>query len=170
MVGPRHTDALDLTLLDHGILLMPRNAPHGLTMGHLAQQFGTEASVITYRLKRMEGRGLATCERNRDDHRLVAASITAAGDSMCDAAGPLHVASVRNHFMDHVPRSGPPVIADVFAGVYAAQQQPWYSTVQDASAVPHGSFGQCFDTVRRIRRPSPSAVSIGASPTNPTDS
>jgi hypothetical protein len=40
-------DAFDVTLLDHGILLMLRNSPEGLTMGHLASQFGTEASVIT---------------------------------------------------------------------------------------------------------------------------
>ena len=117
-------EAFDLTLLDHGILLMLRSAPNGLTMGHLAQQFGTEASVITYRIKRMEDRGLATRERNRDDGRLVAAGITSAGESICDAAGPVHVASVRKHFMDHVPRPALPVIANVFGGLYAAQHQP----------------------------------------------
>lgn len=115
--------ALDLTLLDHGILLMLRNAPDGLTMGHLAQQFGTEASVITYRIERMEGRGLATRQRNRDDRRLVAATITSEGESICDAAGPVHVASVRKHFMDHVPRPALPVIAEVFGGLYAIQRQ-----------------------------------------------
>ena len=117
-------EAMDLTLLDHGILLMLRNAPDGLTMGHLAQQFGTEASVITYRIERMEGRGLATRQRNRDDRRLVAATITSEGESICDAAGPVHVASVRKHFMDHVPRSALPVIAEVFGGLYAMQHQP----------------------------------------------
>lgn len=114
-------EAVDLTLLDHGILLMLRNTPAGLTMGHLAQQFGTEASVITYRIQRMEHRGLAARHRNRDDRRLVAATITAAGESMCDAAGPVHVASVRRHFMDHVPRSALPVMADVFSDIYTAQ-------------------------------------------------
>ena len=116
-------ESLDLTLLDHGILLMLRNAPDGLTMGHLALQFGTEASVITYRIQRMERRGLAIRHRNRGDRRLVAAHITAAGESMCDAAGPIHVASVRRHFMDHVPRSALPVIAKVFSGIYTAQQE-----------------------------------------------
>lgn len=116
-------EALDLTLLDHGILLMLRNTPQGLTMGHLAAQFGTEASVITYRIERMEGRGLAVRHRNRGDRRLVAVNITPAGESMCDAAGPVHVASVRRHFMDHVPRSALPVIAKVFSGIYTAQQQ-----------------------------------------------
>ena len=31
--------AFDVTLLDHGILLMLRNSPAGLTMGQLANQF-----------------------------------------------------------------------------------------------------------------------------------
>ena len=116
-------EALDLTLLDHGILLMLRSAPDGLTMSHLAQQFGTEASVITYRLERMERRGLAVRRRNRGDRRLVAATITPAGESMCDAAGPVHVESVRRHFMDHVPRSSLPIFAEVFTAIYAAQQE-----------------------------------------------
>lgn len=116
-------ESLDLTLLDHGILLMLRDTPAGLTMGHLAQQFGTEASVITYRIQRMERRGLATRHRNRGDRRLVAAQITAAGESMCVAAGPVHVASVRRHFMGHVPRSALPVMAKVFSGLYRAQHE-----------------------------------------------
>ncbi len=116
-------EAVDLTLLDHGILLMLRNTPEGLTMGHLAQQFGTEASVVTYRIQRMESRGLAVRHRNRSDRRLVTVNITAAGESMCDAAGPVHVASVRRPFMDHVPRSALPVIGKVFSGIYTAQQE-----------------------------------------------
>ncbi len=116
-------EALDLTLLDHGILLMLRNTPAGLTMGHLADQFGTKASVITYRIERMEHRGLAVRHRNRGDRRLVAATITAAGESMCDAAGPVHVASVRRHFMDHTPRSALQVVANLFEGIYEAQRK-----------------------------------------------
>jgi DNA-binding MarR family transcriptional regulator len=116
-------EALDITLLDHGILLMLRNTQVGLTMGHLAQQFGTEASVITYRIERMERRGLATRERNRGDRRMVAATITSAGESICDDAGPVHVASVRRHFMDYVPRSALPVIANLFNDLYSTQHE-----------------------------------------------
>ena len=60
-------DAFDVTLLDHGILLMLRNSPEGLTMGYLAGQFGTEASVITYRVQRLEKKGLAQRRRRDDD-------------------------------------------------------------------------------------------------------
>ena len=59
--------AFDVTLLDHGILLMLRNTPDGLTMGHLAGQFGTEASVITYRVNRLEERG--ACEARPARHQ-----------------------------------------------------------------------------------------------------
>ena len=102
---------------------MLRNTPAGLTMGHLADQFGTKASVITYRVERMENRGLAARHRNRGDRRLVAATITAAGESMCDTAGPIHVASVRRHFMDHTPRSALPVLAKLFGSIYEAQHK-----------------------------------------------
>lgn len=97
--------------------------PDGGPSPGLAQQFGTVASVITYRIERMERRGLAIRHRNRGDRRLVPANITAAGESMCDAAGPVHVASVRRHFMEHVPRSALPVMAKTFSGLYSAQHE-----------------------------------------------
>jgi hypothetical protein len=74
-------DAFDVTLLGHGILLMLRNNSEGLTMGHRASQFGTEASVITK-----------------------------AGERLCDRMGPVHVESVRANFLDHVPRKDLPAL------------------------------------------------------------
>ncbi|MGD9956667.1 MAG: MarR family winged helix-turn-helix transcriptional regulator [Candidatus Nanopelagicales bacterium] len=115
--------AFDVTLLDHGILLMLRNTPGGLTMGHLAGQFGTEASVITYRVNRLEERGLARRARRETNRREVLARITPAGERLCDAMGPVHAASVRRHFLDHVPRGDLPAIADAFAHLYAAQRE-----------------------------------------------
>lgn len=112
----------DVTLLDHGILLMLRNTPDGLTMGHLAAQFGTEASVITYRVNRLQERGLATRARRETDRREVLARITAAGEDLCDRMGPVHARSVRHHFLDHVPRDDLPAIADAFTHLYRAQR------------------------------------------------
>ena len=114
-------DAFDVTLLDHGILLMLRSSAHGLTMGHLAGQFGTEASVITYRIGRLENRGLVTRQRRDDDRRLVHAVITRSGVKLCDQMGPVHVESVRAHFFDHVPRKDLRAIGDAFDHLYAAQ-------------------------------------------------
>lgn len=42
-------------------------------MGHLASQFGTEASVITYRINRMERRGLVLRTRRESNRREVLA-------------------------------------------------------------------------------------------------
>ena len=98
-------DAFDVTLLDHGILLMLRNSPDGLTMGHLAGQFGTEASVITYRVQRLEKKGLVERRRRDDDRRLVHAVITKAGEKLC------------------VPRKDLPAVGDAFDHLYAAQHR-----------------------------------------------
>jgi len=113
---------LGITLLDHGILLMLRAAEaKRLTMGHLAEQFGVEPSVITYRVQRMEPRRLARRERDSGDRRQVWAFITASGERLCDAAGYVHVPSVRRHFLDHVPRETLPAITRAFEGLYSSQ-------------------------------------------------
>ncbi|MCX6430319.1 MAG: MarR family transcriptional regulator [Actinobacteria bacterium] len=114
--------SFDVTLLDHGILLMLQNSPNGLTMGHLADQFGTEASVITYRLTRLEERGFAQRARSQEDSREVHARITSAGVALCDQMGPVHITSVRKNFIDHVPRRDLPAIADAFEKLYGAQR------------------------------------------------
>ena len=90
-------------------------------MGHLAGQFGTEASVITYRVQRLERGGLATRQRHAADRRLVHAVLTTAGQELCDQMGPVHVASVRSHFFDHVPRADLAAVGDAFAHLYTAQ-------------------------------------------------
>lgn len=115
--------SFDVTLLDHGILLMIRNSPSGLTMGHLADQFGTEASVITYRLIRLEERGFARRTRSEKDSREVHARITPAGEELCDQMGSVHISSVRKHFIDHVPRKDLPALTDAFEKLYAAQRR-----------------------------------------------
>ena len=114
--------AFDVTLLDHGILLMLRNAAEGLTMGHLAGQFGTEASVITYRVNRLEERALVTRSRRETNRREVLARITKAGQRLCDRMGPVHATSVRQHFLDHVPRRDLSALADAFQHLYNAQR------------------------------------------------
>jgi len=115
--------AFDVTLLDHGILLMLRNTSEGLTMGHLAAQFGVEASVITYRVNRLEERALVTRARRETNRREVLARITTAGRRLCDRMGPVHATSVRQHFLDHVPRRDLPALADAFRHLYNAQRE-----------------------------------------------
>jgi len=120
--------AFDVTLLDHGILLMLQNTKSGLTMGHLANQFGTEASVITYRIARLSDRGWVKRVRSDTDRREVLAVITRQGEKLCDRMGPVHVESVRRHYLDHVPRRDLSALADAFAHLYAAQRSAEGST------------------------------------------
>ena len=115
-------EAFDVTLLDHGVLLMLRASPDGLTMGHLAGQFGVEASVITYRVQRLEGRKLVERVCRDEDRRLIRAAITPAGAQLCDQMGPVHVASVRARFLNHVPRQDLSALADAFSRLHAAQR------------------------------------------------
>ena len=115
--------AFDVTLLDHGILLMLRNTPDGLTMGHLAGQFGTEPSVITYRVNRLEERRLAKRTRRETNRREVLAHITKPGERLCDRMGSVHAASVRRHFLDHVPRRDLTPLKDAFGHLYEAQRR-----------------------------------------------
>jgi len=114
--------AFDITLLDHGILLMLRHTRAGLTMGHLADQFGTEASVITYRIGRLAERDFVTKRRNTADGREVLAVITRKGEKLCDKMGPVHVDSVRRHYLDHIPRRDLSALADAFEHLYSAQR------------------------------------------------
>jgi hypothetical protein len=37
--------------------------------------------------------------------------------------GPVHAASVRRHFLDHVPRRDLTALADAFAHLYSAQRE-----------------------------------------------
>lgn len=134
-------EAFDVTLLDHGILLMLRSSgPDGLAMGHLASQFGTEASVITYRIQRLETRGLVARHKRPDDRRLVHAALTRTGEELCDQMGPVHVASVRTHFFDHVPRADLPAVGDAFSHLYAAQhaETPRQASPQPGHSSPAG--------------------------------
>ena len=91
-------------------------------MGHLAGQFGTEASVITYRVNRLEERGLARRKRRETNRREVVARITRAGERLCDQMGPVHAASARQHFLDHIPRRDLAALADAFSHLYTAQR------------------------------------------------
>ncbi len=83
---------------------MLRHSGAGLTMGHLADQFGTQASVITYRLDRLEKRGLAKRSRGEKDFVRYMPESLPWGGAVRSLLGPVHITSVRKHFIDHVPR------------------------------------------------------------------
>ncbi|WP_198675907.1 MarR family winged helix-turn-helix transcriptional regulator [Kribbella monticola] len=61
-----------------------------------------EKSRLSQHLSRMEKRGLVARERCLTDQRGAIIVITPQGRALIEAAAPLHVAEVRNTFIDHV--------------------------------------------------------------------
>lgn len=64
-----------------------------------------EKSRLSQHLGRMERRGLVTRERCHTDQRGAVVVITPKGDELIRAAAPLHVADVRNAFIDHLTKT-----------------------------------------------------------------
>lgn len=120
----------DLTLLDLGVLFALGHAEHpaqdgagaGFPMGRLAELFAVDASVVTYRLKRLEERGLARRIRAAGDGRLVLAQRTEDGRAALQRARRTMLDSADRHFFPHVGPGHQQVLAEVFAALHAAQR------------------------------------------------
>jgi DNA-binding MarR family transcriptional regulator len=114
--------AHDLTLLDLGILLALSHSEDAAPMGSLAATFGVDPSVITYRLKRLEARGLAIRTRGSDDRRYTFARSTPMGRAgMLDALGSM-LASARARLLSRLEPAEVPVLAKVFMRLQQMQQ------------------------------------------------
>lgn len=117
--------ACDLSHLDYGMLNLISAAPDGQRRMHeLAETFGVDPSVITYRVRRMEARGLVERGESASDGRAVLARITTKGLLLLEEAVPLHVAGVRRLFLDHVDADELRALAAVFGRLLAAQHPP----------------------------------------------
>lgn len=114
----------DITHLDYGLLAQMSAAPdQRLRMSVLADQFGVDPSVITYRVRRMEDRGLVRREAVEEDGRGIWAVLEAEGQRLLDRAAPVHVQSVRRLFMDQIDCSVRPALAEAFTSVRSVQTE-----------------------------------------------
>ncbi len=111
----------DITHLDYGLLVQLDRHPAGCRMSELAERFGVDPSVVTYRLGRMERRRLAERVKCPTDRRGVLARITPEGRALLAHAAPGHVESVRRLFLDHVDRQAYDALARVFQTVHEHQ-------------------------------------------------
>jgi DNA-binding MarR family transcriptional regulator len=68
--------------------------------GDLAQRLSWSTSRLTHHVNRMQARGLVARETCADDGRGAIIVLTEAGWSTLREAAPLHVLSVREHFID----------------------------------------------------------------------
>lgn len=104
----------DLTMLDLGILFATAHRDDAVPMGAIATLFGVDPSVITYRVKRLERRGLI--ERGGDalDRRIILVRSTAAGRQILPRARRAMLDSAHTHFFAHIDSADLPVLAAVF--------------------------------------------------------
>lgn len=117
MLDAELKEAHDITHLDYGLLVNLERHPEGCRMSELAEMFGVDPSVVTYRIGRMERRSLAERVRCPTDRRGVLARITPAGRALLAEAAPEHVESVRRLFLDHVDPDAYEALARVFKTV-----------------------------------------------------
>ena len=119
-VALRVTNAIDrdlqagygITHTDFAAMVMLREAAgQRLRMAQVADSLGIDRSVLTYRVKRLEGLGLVVRERDvPGDARGTFAVLTGEGVSLLRRCTREHVRSVRRHFLDHLEPADLPAL------------------------------------------------------------
>lgn len=71
-------------------------------MGSLAELWGVDPSVITYRARRLEAKGLVDRRGTPVDHRYVLLRLTAEGRDVLRGARRQLLAAADTHFFDHL--------------------------------------------------------------------
>lgn len=128
-------EAVDLSHLDYGILMLLSQIPERRQrMSELAIAFGVDPSNITYRVRRMEARGLVERCTGSTDGRVVEARLTDDGFVLLRKAQIVHVQGARRHFLSHVEPQQLEVIANVFSKLSSIQQAPL--TIQENTLSP----------------------------------
>lgn len=104
-----------LSMADYHVLVLLSEAPgQRLRMGELASRLVFSPSRLTYQISSMERRGLVlrqTCPRDRRGSEAV---LTAAGLLALREAAPVHLASVRQHFLDDLDETEIECLTRVF--------------------------------------------------------
>jgi len=115
--------AEDLTLLDIGCLFALASAGDGgRSMGALAELFAVDPSVITYRIKRLEGRGVVVRQPRPDNRRIVHAYLTPAGREHLRRARGVLLTSADRHFFAHLAAGSTDALRRSFSALLTAQQ------------------------------------------------
>jgi DNA-binding MarR family transcriptional regulator len=86
---------------------------HRLRLGDLAAHMLWSKSRLSHHISRMEQRGLVVREECASDGRGAVLGLTEAGWAAIRAAAPLHVESVRRHFIDRLSADQIRVLGDL---------------------------------------------------------
>ena len=104
-----------LSMADYHVLVVLSEAPeHRLRMGELAGRLVFSPSRCTYQITSMAKRGLVRKQSCSDDGRGQEAVLTDAGMAALTAAAPLHLATVRETFIDDLDDAELATITRVF--------------------------------------------------------
>jgi DNA-binding MarR family transcriptional regulator len=110
-----------LSMPDYHVMVTLSEAPdHRLRMGELASRMVFSPSRLTYQINSMVKRGLVRKQSCPDDGRGQEAVLTDAGLAALTAAAPLHLATVRESFIDHLDEEELAVIGRVFTKIRKA--------------------------------------------------
>lgn len=127
-----------LTLFDYHVLVLLSEAPqHRLRMSDLADRMVFSRSRITYQVTSMHKRGLVVREPAPDDRRGYRAVLTATGLQTLRRAAPLHAASVRTLFLDHIRADELPHIERVFTRLQAGLRTASRASQRKEHTVTH---------------------------------
>ena len=105
---------------DYALLVGLSEAPdQRLRMSDLANVALESRSRLSHHVGRLEARGLVCRESCPADGRGLFAVLTPAGRTLIEAAAPLHVESVRAHFIDRLDAAQLASVTDAFVTVAA---------------------------------------------------
>ena len=96
---------------------------HRCRLKKLAERMLWSQSRLSHHVTRMQQRDLVMREECAEDARGATVVLTAAGLRSIQAAAPLHVESVRKHFLDHLTREQIAVIGDATNAVVTGLQE-----------------------------------------------
>ena len=127
---PRHLDGdlvrgAGLTASEYTTIMHLSEAPNReLRMAYLARATDLSASRITRLVDDLQSRGLVTKTVSSSDTRGNIARLTPAGMAKLRSAWPVHLASVRRHFLDSIDAGTVEGVAKALAEVAARIEDP----------------------------------------------
>jgi DNA-binding MarR family transcriptional regulator len=130
MVGIQAGTASDLAAIglsepDYEVLSTLSERPgHSSTLHEQAAKMRWSRSRLSRHATRMEARGLLRREPDPSDGRGCLLVLTPSGLDTLDRAAPVHVASVRRHFIDRLPAEDLAALERAAVTV-SAGQEPW---------------------------------------------
>jgi DNA-binding MarR family transcriptional regulator len=114
-----------LTASEYTTIMHLSEAPNReLRMAYLAKATDLSASRITRLVDDLQSRGLVTKTVSSSDTRGNVARLTPAGMAKLKSAWPVHLASVRRHFMDCIDAATVELVARALAEVAARIEDP----------------------------------------------